>query len=47
MQKKDRKRSVVFKIIEFELVPVNFLHYYDNTRSLQSTCKQAVLKCHI
>ena len=46
-KKKDRKKSVVFSIIEFKLGTVNFLHYYDNARSFQSTFKQAVLKSHI
>ena len=44
MQEKCRKSLISVQIVSFELVTVNSLYYYENTRSWQSTCYQAVLR---
>ena len=36
--KKVRKNFMVFQGISFQLVSVNFVMYFGNTRSSQSTC---------
>ena len=47
MQEKCRKNIMGVQIGSFELVTINSLYYYENTRSWQSTCYQAVLKSPI
>ena len=44
---KIEENFLVFQIIAFELVAVNSPYYYENTRSRQSMCYQAVLKSQI
>ena len=38
MQQKVDKNFLLFHIIAFQLVAINSLYYYENTRSWQSTC---------
>ena len=38
---------MVFSIIWYELVMASYLYYYENTRSFQSFCYQAVLESQI
>ena len=38
---------MVFSIIWYELVMASYLYYYENTRSFQSSCYQAVLQSYI
>ena len=38
---------MVFSIIWYELVIVSYLYYYENSRSFQSSCYQAVLESEI
>ena len=45
--KKYNQNTMVFSLIWFELVTVNSLYYYENTRSWQSTCYQTVPKSMI
>ena len=43
-EKKFGKTFMVFQIISFQLVSVNFVKYFGNTGSSQSTCYQTDLK---
>ena len=43
-RKKVRKTFMVFQIIQFQLVNLNFVKYFGKTRSSQSTCYQKDLK---